>query len=110
VLGPANANMKPLHRFLNSGWFRFVAAFGFGWIIHDSRPNPSEKDGSHRRDHPVTQTPRWGLVLYGVGILCGVAGIVLNFSGSLQTGTWLIGVAIAVTGSTALQLGHLKLW
>jgi hypothetical protein len=102
--------MKLVHRFLNSGWFRFLSAFGFGWIIHGPCAASSAKHPGIEHSRQAGQTPWWGLVLYGIGIVCGLVGIVLNFSGSLQVGTSLIVVAIALTGSTALQLGHLKKW
>jgi hypothetical protein len=101
--------MKLVHRLLNSGWFHVLAA-SFGWIIHDpcaACPAKYERIQHARQGRPLT---RWGLALYGFGIVCGLVGIVLNFSGWLPVGTWLIGVAITVLVSTALRLGHLKLW
>jgi hypothetical protein len=37
-------------------------------------------------------------------------GIALSFSGSVRTGTLLIALSVAVAGSTAVRLGHLKKW
>src|SRR6266404_4981428 len=101
--------MKLIHQLLNSGWFRLLA-FGFGWIIHDPCPTRASRKGVIQGGRMAVQVPRWGLVLYGVGLACGVIGSVLNCSGSLQIGTWLIGVAITTTVSAALRLGHLKKW
>src|SRR5690349_7112146 len=101
--------MKLVHRLLNSGWFHVVAA-SFGWIVHDPCAPPSAGHRGDQHGRQPAQTPWWGRLLYGVGIVCGLVGIVLNFSGSLQVGTPLILVAITLTGSTALQLGHLKVW
>ena len=101
--------MKLVHRLLNSGWFHVLAA-SFGWIIHDPCAARSAKFVGIQNGRQAGQTPWWGLVLYGIGTVCGLVGIVLNFSGLLQVGTSLIVVAIALTGSTALQLGHLKKW
>lgn len=102
--------MKMVRRLLNSNWFRFLSAFGFGWIVHDPCAAHSAKHGGMQPGRQAVRTPRWGLVLYGIGLVCGLAGIVLNFSGSVRAGTWLIGVAITTTLSVAIQLGHLKKW
>ena len=103
-----NTIMKLVHQLFNCDWFRFLSALGFGLIIHDTYPTRSGTSGSvHVRQ--AGHAPRWGLVLYAVGVVCGV-GIALNFSGSIQIGTWLVGVAITMTVSTALRLGHLKRW
>ena len=101
--------MKLVHRLLNSEWFHVLAA-SFGWIIHDPCAAPSAKYRGIEHGRQAGRTPRWGMVLYGIGIACGLLGIVLNFSGLLPVGTWLIGVAITVMVSTALRLGHLKVW
>jgi hypothetical protein len=100
--------MKLVYRLLNSGWFHVLAA-SFGWIIHGPCGARSAKSlGNQGRQ--AGPTFWWGRLLYAVGIVCGLVGIGLNFSGRLPVGTWLIGVAITVMVSTALQLGHLKKW
>jgi hypothetical protein len=101
--------MKLVHRLLNTGWFHVLAA-SFGLVIHDQYPTRSARGGVFQLGRQAGHMPRWGLVLYGFGISIGLVGIVLNFSGFLPVGTWLIGVAIVLVVSTALQLGHLKKW
>jgi hypothetical protein len=68
----------------------------------------SRKYGEVQHGKTAGPGPGWGFVLYGFGLVCGLLGISLNFSGSLHVGAWLIGVAITLTLSTALQLGHIR--
>jgi len=102
--------MKLLHHLLNSGWFRFLSAFGLGLIIHDPCPTGSADNQGVQQGRQADKTPRWGLLLYGIAWFCGLAGVFLNFSASLRAGSWLIGISITIIVSTALVLGHLKKW
>ena len=52
----------------------------------------------------------FGIALYGIAAVLVVPGVILNVTGSVRTGTNLIGYAIVFTVSAALRLGHLKRW
>ena len=45
-----------------------------------------------------------GSVIYGIGALCAVAGVVLNFAGRLGLGSELIGLGLVLVIGTALEL------
>ncbi len=102
--------MKLLHRVLNSGWFRFLAAFGFGWIIHDPCGLPPASHQLVQHGRQADPIPKWGLLAYGGGLVCGFVGVFFTFLGSFQAGSWLIGASITIILSTALTLGQLRKW
>ena len=58
----------------------------------------------------TSKTKGLWIALYCVAAITVLVGIGLNISGSVRVGTLLIGMSIALSGSAALKLGHLKRW
>jgi hypothetical protein len=53
---------------------------------------------------------RAGSLVYGLGAVCAMAGVIFIFSGQLRVGSGLICAAIGLVVSTALERGDLKKW
>ena len=58
----------------------------------------------------ITKTKRFVILYYNIAVAFFLVGVALNVSGSVDVGTLLIMLSIAIAGSTALKLGHLKKW
>jgi hypothetical protein len=58
----------------------------------------------------TSKTKRFGYSLYGIAAVLVLLGVVLDISGSVRVGTFLIAFSIVFAVSAALRLGHIKRW